>query len=385
MTCSSGISAAWARPEGKDCPRAGREYVTTPTTAADTAAFVQACLTEAGVAPDDLARYSTHQAAEDLEFDPGPPGPRALRPVRRELRHRARPAVRGEPPDRLTALILDGAVDRTRSANQFWADAARGFERALDDTFASCGADPACRADLPDPAEEYDRALRAFDDPVQVSYADPDGTVRPHAVDAAAIDSAISQLLYEPTGRSLVLRAVAAAERGDEVPLARLSDLLGSGEGPGASEFAYYAITCADYRVSPTADPHDFQAVEDYARRNGISTLRTAGVFTSQYPCLSWPYQPATGDRPAPITSTPYPVFVLGAADDPITPVEGARAIADRLTDGYLVMSSGGPHVTFGRGDRAWTGRSSTTCSTAADRRPGRSRAAGMSSMATSS
>ncbi len=159
-------------------------------------------------------------------------------------------------------------------------------------------ADPACRADLPDPAEEYDRALRAFDDPVQVSYADPDGTVRPHAVDAAAIDSAISQLLYEPTGRSLVLRAVAAAERGDEVPLARLSDLLGSGEGPGASEFAYYAITCADYRVSPTADPHDFQAVEDYARRNGISTLRTAGVFTSQYPCLSWPYQPATG-RPS--------------------------------------------------------------------------------------
>ncbi len=84
--------------EGKDCPRAGREYVTTPTTAADTAAFVQACLTEAGVAPDDLARYSTHQAAEDLESDPGPPGPRALRPVRRELWHRARPAVRGEPP-----------------------------------------------------------------------------------------------------------------------------------------------------------------------------------------------------------------------------------------------------------------------------------------------
>jgi len=115
------------------------------------------------------------------------------------------------------------------------------------------------------------------------------------------------------------------------------------------SDFAYHAITCADYRVSPTADAHDLAAVEDYAKANGIDRLRTSEVYTSQYPCLSWPYQPATSGRPAPITTTPYPVFVLAATDDPITPVEGAQAIAGRLSDGYLITTSGGPHVTFGR------------------------------------
>ena len=44
-------------------------------------------------------------------------------------------------------------------------------------------------------------------------------------------------------------------------------------------------------------------------------------------------------------------MFVLGATADPITPIEGARSIADRLADGYLITTLGGPHVTFGRGD----------------------------------
>jgi hypothetical protein len=43
-------------------------------------------------------------------------------------------------------------------------------------------------------------------------------------------------------------------------------------------------------------------------------------------------------------------VFVLGATGDPITPVGQARAIASPLSDGYLVITEGGPHVTFGRG-----------------------------------
>ncbi|HET7029310.1 MAG TPA: alpha/beta hydrolase, partial [Candidatus Limnocylindrales bacterium] len=41
----------------------------------------------------------------------------------------------------------------------------------------------------------------------------------------------------------------------------------------------------------------------------------------------------------------------LGADDDPITPIAGARAIAGRLTDGYLIHTTGGAHVTYGRGD----------------------------------
>ena len=337
---------------GKDCPAAGYAYATTEQTEASTKAFVDACLHEAGVAPGDVTRYSTHQAAEDLES------------IRDHL-GLARFALYGESygtelaqtyaashPDRLSALVLDGAVDLTLSANEFWAAAAKGFDRTLEDTFAACLSDDDCRTDMNDPEGAFERALRAFATPQTVSYADSDGTVRDHAVGAVAVESASSQLLYEPVGRAVILRAVAAAAHGDDVPLARLLQVLGSGEGPGVSEFAYHAITCADYRVSPTSDPHDFTAVEGYAEANGVDDLRTAEVYSSQLPCLWWPYQPATGQRPAPISATPYPVFVLGATDDPVTPVEQARAIARRLSDGYLITTSGGPHVTFGRGDR---------------------------------
>jgi hypothetical protein len=183
-----------------------------------------------------------------------------------------------------------------------------------------------------------------------VDFADPDGELRPHPFTTTTFESAVDALLYEPSGRMLIQRAVAAAAHGDPVPAARLAEGVGSGESGGASLFAYHAITCADYRVSPTADPGDVAAVEGAARDAGVPELRTDEVYDDQLPCLFWPYQPSDGARPAPLTDTPYPVFVLGATDDPITPIAGAEAIAGRLTDGYLIRSRGGPHVTFGRG-----------------------------------
>ena len=254
-------------------------------------------------------------------------------------------------PDRLSALILDGAVDLTRPANEFWISATKGFAKALTDTLDACAANPECHADVSQPWMVYHAFLRRFDPAIEASFADPDGVVRAHSLDAATFESAVDALLYEPAGRMLIQRAVAAADRGDAVPAARLVAALGSGEGVGVSSFAYHAITCADYRVSPTADPRDVRAVEQAGIAAGVQLTRTDEIYTSQFPCLFWPYQPADARRPAPITSTPFPVFVLGATDDPITPVEQARAIAGRLMDGYLIVTQGGPHVTFGRGD----------------------------------
>jgi hypothetical protein len=185
---------------------------------------------------------------------------------------------------------------------------------------------------------------------VPVTWADPDGVVRVHRIDAVAIETAIDLLLYEPSGRMLIQRAVAAAARDDLVPLARMTFDLTAGAAVGASIFPYYAVTCADYRVSPTADANDLAAVIAAGKPLGIPALRTDEVFTSPYPCLAWPYQPTDATRPAPLTDTPFPVFVLAATGDPITPVGPAGAIAARLADGYLIVTAGGPHVTFGRG-----------------------------------
>ncbi|HET7029883.1 MAG TPA: alpha/beta fold hydrolase, partial [Candidatus Limnocylindrales bacterium] len=337
--------------EGRDCPHAGFAYATAGASADAARAFVQRCIAEAEVDPATLARYSTQQAAEDLDSIRERLGIERFTLYGESYGTELAQAYAATHPERLDGLILDGPVDLTRSANEFWSDAAIGFDNTLTVALAACAGEPACKRDDPNPATAYDALLGRFAEPRQVSFADADGTVRDHPLDAAAIESAVDILLYDPTGRMLIQRAIAAAANGDDVPAARLVDALGGGEGVGVSSFAYHAITCADYRVSPTADPSDLAAVERFGDSTGATAVRTNEVYTSQYPCLYWPYQPPTAARPAPITQTTFPVFVLGADDDPITPIAGARAIAGRLTDGYLIHTTGGAHVTYGRGD----------------------------------
>ena len=45
------------------------------------------------------------------------------------------------------------------------------------------------------------------------------------------------------------------------------------------------------------------------------------------------------------------PTLVLGSTGDPITPHEMGERVRDRVADGYLVTTQGGPHVIFGRGN----------------------------------
>ena len=337
--------------EGLDCPKAAADYATAPPEPSAAAAYANACLEETHAAAATLSRYATRQAAEDLDSIRDRLGIDKFALYGESYGTEFAQIYAALHPDRLTALILDGSVDLTRSAIDFWADASHGFDAVLTDTLRACRTDRACNAELDDPAGTYDRTLARFRTPQSRSWADQDGVVRDHVVGASTIEAAIDSLLYDPAGRMLIQRAVAAAGRGDDVPFARLVEILGSGEQSGFSSFAYQAITCADYRLSPTADPHDVAAVEAARIALGVGGLRTDEVFSSVYPCLSWPYQPVDGGRPAPLTTTPFPVFVLGATDDPITPIDQGRAIAARLADGYLVVTTGGPHVTFGRGD----------------------------------
>lgn len=337
--------------EGHDCPIAGLGYGIALPGPATARIFAEACLRESRVDPSRLPQYATRQAAEDLESLRDHLGIERFALYGESYGTELAQIYAARHPDRLTTLILDGAVDLTRSSIEFWADAAHGFEAVLSDTFAACSADAACRDDVADPAAEYRRALGRFATPRDVSYGDPDGVVRPHTVTASGIEAAVGTLLYEPAGRMLIQRAIAASARGESVPLARLVAAVGSGGISAVSTFAYHAILCADYRVSPTADPGDVASVEQAAKAAGVTRLRTDEVFTAQYPCLFWPFQPADGTRPAALTTTPFPVFVLGSTGDPITPIGQARTIAGRLTDGYLVETRGGPHVTFGRGE----------------------------------
>lgn len=336
--------------DGHDCPVAGGIYNAVETTSESARLFVTACLNEAETGTTGLSRYATSQAAEDLESIRDELGVERFVLYGESYGTELAQIYAAAHPDRLSALILDGAVDLTLTANEFWSTAALGFDAVLEATLDACRSDVSCAADVGDPQATYDRfADRVSSAGVTATFADPDGLSRDHRVERAAFEGTVGSLLYEPEGRGLLMRAVAALDGGDDVPMARLVNLFGSGLSP-VSTFAYHAILCADYRVSPTADTADVDAVLESGRRSGALEARTDEVYLAQLPCLWWPDQPADAARPEALTDLPFPVIVLGATMDPITPVAMGRAIAERAADGYLVETRGGPHVTFGRG-----------------------------------
>jgi pimeloyl-ACP methyl ester carboxylesterase len=339
------------RSDGHDCPIAGGIYSAVEANDTSARAFVDACLREADTGSSGLARYSTRQAAEDLESIRARLGVAKFALYGESYGTELAQVYAAAHPDRLSALILDGSVDLTLTANQFWAAAARSFDATLKATFDDCANDYLCRSDLPDPADTYDRLIdRLGRKPEDISYRDITGQLGNHKLEGPLLQRAVGALMYEPSGRALVLRAIASTASGDDVPMARLADLFGPGIGGAVSSFAYHAVMCADYRVSPTAETTDYAAVVAAGRSSGAISKRTGDVYFAQLPCLYWPDQPTADLRPAPLTDQPEPIFVLGATLDPITPIEMGRAIAARARDGYLIESSGGPHVTFGRG-----------------------------------
>ena len=158
--------------------------------------------------------------------------------------------------------------------------------------------------------------------------------------------------MYDRVGRMLALRSLAAADAGDWVPLARLvySGSVSTVRST-VSDFAYYATSCAD-RVVEGADT-DAAAYLDTLRHSPLADTPAAGVYLSSAACHAWPVRPAASPPEAVPTRASFPVVLLAASADPITPATHAERIFQRyspITDTYLIETQNGPHVTFGRG-----------------------------------
>lgn len=342
----------------RDCLAASGRYseaLDREPTAAAIEGFVADCLRDAEVDPSTLGDYGGAQIAEDIET------------IRLDLGVE-RIALYGESygtaiaqryalahPERLDALILDAPLDIAAPTDRSWAEATAAFEATLEATFDACLADADCAGDLPDPDGAWRRTLAALDDRTQVArYADTEGNLRDWPVTRSAVIDSVLDGLYGETTRMLGLRAIAAADRNDWVPMARLVDGGFGALEPLAtsSEFTYFATMCAD-RVVATPDL-GLGAYLAAADRAGLTTRPMSNVYLSGAPCHAWPLPPG----PAPASELPagsaFPVVILTASADPITPEATAYRLAERYratTEAYLVATSGGAHVTFGRGD----------------------------------
>jgi pimeloyl-ACP methyl ester carboxylesterase len=336
-----------------DCPQASGHYQTSLTfesTAGVIEDFVESCMTETGVRPDDLAQYGSAHIAEDIETIRRDLGVDRIALYAESYGTLAAQRYAVAHPDHLSALILDGAIDIAQPTDASWIEATRGFDDVLGRTLATCESTPGCRFHDTSVWHNVIDSLKAM--PVSPTYADAEGNVTGRPLTAEIARDTLISAMYDSTGRMLAMRALSAAEAGDWVPLARL---VYSGSNvliPNAvSDFGYNATSCAD-RYVEGADTDATQYLA-WLKRSPFATSPAGSVYLSSAACHSWPLPPSRTAPTAVPAAADFPVVILAATGDPITPATHGRRIFDRyraVADTYLVETEDGPHVTFGRG-----------------------------------
>ena len=330
--------------------------------ARDAKSYVNACLAETKVDPADLPFYSTVQAVEDLEAFRLYLGVDRFALYGESYGTQYVQTYAAAHPTHVASLFVDGPVDLTIDGPAFYREEARAFDDALTATLADCDTDRACRRDSASGATVGYDALRKklLAAAVSIGFPTAKGTVVTRELTAALLDDASAGYVYSPSSRMLLQRAVTAASRGDYVPILRLAydslhvdpETLAAIPSQTYSDAMYLAVECQDYAYYPGAgDPiARLHAWVADAKAAGVDSLRLASRYFGDLPCLWWPNAPTTDSRLPALGDEPFPTFVLTATLDPATPFADAMRIYGRLSDAYMFVQTGGPHVIFGRG-----------------------------------
>jgi pimeloyl-ACP methyl ester carboxylesterase len=234
-------------------------------------------------------------------------------------------------PQAVRGVILDGVVDLNLTAEGFYRRYTLAAEALLAETFAQCGDIPACKADMPgDATQIYDSLAASIAvKPAMVPYTLANGAQVQRPLTTGLLEANAFYALYSPEGRAEFLRALAAAGRGNLVPMLQLgySNMyidpeteIGM-EDPGWYGAAYYAITCSDYDSGQGTAEERAARILDEARALAPQAPRLLrSYYIERLACAFWPHQgPAT--RPQPYAGGDWPTLILNGDHDPITPI----------------------------------------------------------------
>jgi len=245
-------------------------------------------------------------------------------------------------PQRVRAMVLDGALDLSLSAVELAYAQGKGFDAALASYFAWCGAAARnCTWTAGSaPAEAFARLEAAVD---RLPLTAP-GADRPAGPGELAL-GVIAPLYGGTAGWATLSRALSMAVAGNGSGLVSLSDSYLSrradGSYPNMIE-VNQAVNCLDHPVPDTAtvraEAMRFRAA---APRFGMPAL------TGLLICAHWP---VSVPEPAPPSGRGAPpIIVVGTTGDPATPYAWAEALASQLESGLLLTYEGEGHTAYGR------------------------------------
>lgn len=231
-------------------------------------------------------------------------------------------------PERVRAMVLDGAIDPDQDAIDSLVEQMAGFQVAFNDYAADC----ATSADCPlgtDPTK-FDSRFHQLVDPLVTA---PAATADPRGLSYADAITGTFNALYTPQYWKYLTRGLLALQRGTKADaLLLLADDYQGRDDDGHysnGQDAFNAIRCVD---SPTPiDPAAWAEADRRIRER--APFSSYGEFTGFAPrdlCAFWPVPPTSIPRAA-SPAPPGSVVVVSTTRDPATPYEAGVDLARQL------------------------------------------------------
>lgn len=282
----------------------------------------------------DLRMYTTPPAMDDLDEVRGALGYDRLDIFGGSYGTRAALVFIRRHPEHVRVAVLQG-VDPTFDPIPL--NFPRHAQHAIENVFADCQADAACRAAFPElPGELRTIVARAAAKPIPVDIHDSKTGDPVHvSLSRNLLGEALRYLMYQSATALFVPDLVHQAAGGDFAPLAEFA--LGSRRQlvNGLGQGLYLSVTCAE--DLPFITPAD-------AKREAANSFLGDYRYQQQRAaCEAWVRGSIPADYREPVRAE-TPVLLLSGSWDPVTPASNAQQVAATLPHSLSIVIAAGGH-----------------------------------------
>ncbi|WP_435872692.1 alpha/beta hydrolase [Micromonospora matsumotoense] len=286
---------------------------------------------------DQLPLYGTEQAARDMDAVRAAVGDDKLTYLGYSYGTLLGATYAQLYPQRVRALVLDGAVDPQQQLIAGSESQARGFERAFGNFDRWCAANAGRCPIAPD-------ARGAVTSAIDKAKVSPVRGAGGREATSGWVFYAVISSLYTESGWEELARAIDRLDDGDPTDVFKLADsYAGRGEdGQYTNLFdANLAVNCADETEKPSVD--QIRQLQSQWRQK--YPLFGPALAVGMFGCVEWP----GGRDPYPTgrADGAPPIVVVGTTGDPATPYEQTARLAAMLGVGRVLTWEGEGHTAY--------------------------------------
>jgi pimeloyl-ACP methyl ester carboxylesterase len=295
--------------------------------------MAQACGTKYG---DKLPLFSTEQAAKDMDAIRAAVGDEKLTYLGYSYGTLLGATYAQLFPNKIRALVLDGAVDPTMSSKDSSEGQAKGFERAFTNFATWCAANAGQCPIAPDARAAVTTALQA-------ARAAPVSQAGGRKATAGWVFTAVTSSLYSETRWPELATALSDLRRGNPKGIFELADSYAERDSSGKYSNLFdanLAVNCADDDKSITVNQARQLQGEWRTKYPLFGASLALNLICAQWPGKRDPY-PAAAAVGAP------PILVVGTKGDPATPYEQTPSLANMLGVGVVLTWEGEGHTAY--------------------------------------